>query len=425
MKKSFTLIELVVVTAIIGLFASIVMVGIQGARAKARDVQRVQEFEQIQKAIELYSVDNDKYPVGEEGGKCIKDSADLKAALVPYLAIIAEEPFLSAGRMCYTYFSDANGSGYKIMSDLEKSQDWEANDGGCYPGTCGSDYYYELFDSKGIFAGAILSGEYWYGEGSGKPGTWSLKFGGTEDYVDTGKAGGNPILSNKRYTFEAWAKLTESQSSFEDVNSTCQATGFCEAKGAAIAIGGRVPGVYHAANKELEAGKPVAYWYLVKNDTVQLTLNQWHFLVATYDGREGKDKKVRLYVDGNTTPVAISDVALDFISDTDSNVFLGSLANWSNLAEPGIKKPDLGNFKGLIDDVRIYNYAIDEDPLKELIKKHYKGDYTNETPIIGDPKPVAHWPFEEGTGSTTAETAGGNPPATLKPAGNGPDWQPN
>ena len=429
MKKGFTLIELVVVIAIVGMVSSIIIVGIQTAKEKGRDAQRVREMDQIRKALEMHLVDFDRYPAGIEGGKCIKDMADLKTALSSYLATLPEEPLLTQGRLCYTYFSDADGSGFKIMSDLERSQNLEEGDGGCYPGACGSDYYYELFDTKGIFAGTGLSGEYWYGVGPGAGG-YALGFGGEEDYVDTTGANPpeesavNPILEKTRYTLEAWVKLSDSQGPFEDVNSICQATGFCEAKGMAIAIGGRVPGVYHAADKELEAGKPVSYWYLIKNDSIQLTLDQWHFLAATYDGREGKDKKVRLYVDGETAPVAISSDALDFVVDPDANVFLGSLGIWSDLAEPAIQKPDLGNFEGLIDEVRIYNYAIDENPTKELVKKHFQHDYSNEKPLIGDPGPIAYWPFSEGSGSETAETAG-DTVSELKPDDGGPDWVTN
>ena len=66
-KKGFTLIELLVVIAIIGLLSSIVLVSMQGTRAKARDARRLQEIKQIQTALVLYYDRYEAYPVGGAG----------------------------------------------------------------------------------------------------------------------------------------------------------------------------------------------------------------------------------------------------------------------------------------------------------------------------------------------------------------------
>lgn len=53
-KKGFTLIEILIVVAIIGILASIALVGLGGTRVKARDAKRIAEVRQIQSALELY-----------------------------------------------------------------------------------------------------------------------------------------------------------------------------------------------------------------------------------------------------------------------------------------------------------------------------------------------------------------------------------
>jgi len=52
-RKGFTLIEMLVVIAIIGLLSSVVVIGLSGAREKARDARRVADIRQIQNALEI------------------------------------------------------------------------------------------------------------------------------------------------------------------------------------------------------------------------------------------------------------------------------------------------------------------------------------------------------------------------------------
>lgn len=60
-KKGFTLIELLVVIAIIGVLASVVIISLDSARVKSRDVTRVAQVKQLKNAMELYRNDNRAY----------------------------------------------------------------------------------------------------------------------------------------------------------------------------------------------------------------------------------------------------------------------------------------------------------------------------------------------------------------------------
>jgi hypothetical protein len=79
----------------------------------------------------------------------------------------------------------------------------------------------------------------------------------------------------------------------------------------------------------------------------EISLNQWHHLVAVYDG-----KAMNLYVDGrldSTSPWTGG------ISRDDADVFIGENADRMGRG-----------FNGLIDDVRIYNYALPESEIRHL-----------------------------------------------------------
>lgn len=61
--EAFTLIELMVVVAIIGLLGTLAAVGLTSARTKARDNKRVADIKQLQKALEVSYVAPNGYPI--------------------------------------------------------------------------------------------------------------------------------------------------------------------------------------------------------------------------------------------------------------------------------------------------------------------------------------------------------------------------
>lgn len=61
-KKGFTLIELLVVIVVIGILASLATVGMKSARSKATDSKKVSEVRSLSTALEMYMMDEGKYP---------------------------------------------------------------------------------------------------------------------------------------------------------------------------------------------------------------------------------------------------------------------------------------------------------------------------------------------------------------------------
>ena len=64
-EKGFTLIEILIVVAIIGMLSSIVLVGLGSFRSRGRDARRAADLREIQNALELYYAKNGVYPEGQ------------------------------------------------------------------------------------------------------------------------------------------------------------------------------------------------------------------------------------------------------------------------------------------------------------------------------------------------------------------------
>lgn len=123
--RAFTLIELLVVVAIIGLLSSVVMAGLNDARVRARDTQRLQELKQMQNALEAYHTANGQFPTACGGvtgawkgtaaafGDC---DTDFIEGLSNELSRLPSDPLGDDATYGYMYRVSANRQGYKIMS---------------------------------------------------------------------------------------------------------------------------------------------------------------------------------------------------------------------------------------------------------------------------------------------------------------------
>ncbi len=62
LRKGFTLVELMVVVAIIGLLATASVLALGNARAKARDAKRLSDIQVLRSGLEQYWITNASYP---------------------------------------------------------------------------------------------------------------------------------------------------------------------------------------------------------------------------------------------------------------------------------------------------------------------------------------------------------------------------
>lgn len=106
-SKGFTLIELLVIIAIIGILSLIVLETLSGGTERARDAKRIAEAKNIQRALLLYSEDNNgAYPTAS-GNSC---AGTLATALDPlisggYLPEAPNDP-VNTGSLCHFYYGN-------------------------------------------------------------------------------------------------------------------------------------------------------------------------------------------------------------------------------------------------------------------------------------------------------------------------------
>ncbi len=63
-RKGFTVVEILVALAIIGLIGTFAAIAVSSARSKERDATRLSHVRQVQSALEDFFVDNNAYPAG-------------------------------------------------------------------------------------------------------------------------------------------------------------------------------------------------------------------------------------------------------------------------------------------------------------------------------------------------------------------------
>ncbi len=137
--KGFTLIELMVVIALIAVLSSIVISVLSGAQRDAKDKRRIADIQQLQKALELYHIDHQGYPKESEGANGnIGTNEVFRAAIAPYLSGTPLDPINDE---VYYYYYDGShqceNRTYAVLFARQMEKTENANYTSFLSGQCG------------------------------------------------------------------------------------------------------------------------------------------------------------------------------------------------------------------------------------------------------------------------------------------------
>lgn len=174
-----------------------------------------------------------------------------------------------------------------------------------------------------------------------------LDFDGSNDYVDLGNVVDLDFDYNQPHTIAAWVKTsyTGSGTIFSKMDNTVNYRGYDLWLNSTHTLASHVISTWNT-----EALKVYG--------TTNINDNVWHHLVATYDG-SGSASGLILYVDGVIESVTTE---VDGLSTTTKNSVSAKIGSRTTTAGAPISLvPEL------IDDVRVYNYALTADQIKEVM----------------------------------------------------------
>lgn len=134
--SGFTIIELLVAIAIIGILASVVITSFSDSRGKSRDARRKEDLNAIRHAIELYYNTNNALPGSSGPGNCNSASGCNSMDAQPWIPglvpqFIGELPLDPRNSATFKYrYRPTNTLDYEIDAPVEADFTSAANDGG-------------------------------------------------------------------------------------------------------------------------------------------------------------------------------------------------------------------------------------------------------------------------------------------------------
>lgn len=125
-ERGFTLIEMLIVVAIIAILASIVIVGVAPAQQSGRDARRVSDLQNIRNGLQLYYNKCGFYPGSSScaAGSAGSNWTAFRQTLVDSnigISSLSGIPADPSSNRSYAYAYSANNTGYLLAASLENN----------------------------------------------------------------------------------------------------------------------------------------------------------------------------------------------------------------------------------------------------------------------------------------------------------------
>lgn len=136
-RQGFTLIEILIVVAIIAILASVVLIGLGPTQQAGRDARRLSDLREVQNGLELYFNKCGYYPGAAESASCagvaygpnnfwgdptVTPQTGMMGALVGSTIGVSTVPDDPQSGKTYYYGANGTGSGYVVAAMLENNQ---------------------------------------------------------------------------------------------------------------------------------------------------------------------------------------------------------------------------------------------------------------------------------------------------------------
>jgi hypothetical protein len=204
----------------------------------------------------------------------------------------------------------------------------------------------------------------------------ALSFDGVDDYVSVPAVDALDITNE--ISISAWAKANSLDSSGDGIVYKPNVWGLD------IKSDGAIRSAFYTSDN----GNLIAY----DSDAGEITTNEWFHVAVTYDGAN-----VKIYKNG----VRVKSFALT-----------GAIQTSVNNLKIGEEYNSTYNFNGLIDEVRIYNYARTAEQVRQDYNAGLAAYFGPQTDCDRDPGAcideglVSYWDMDEGTGTLITDKSG-------------------